>query len=243
MGLAHGGLVDVCEYEVSEMDDIIQYATSFLAVGVFLILFAGRLKGYWQNLSLTLSSVALGLGAALLIVNWLLNTKERSAAASVLVTLVREDVTRYHELFTKKGHAKFGIDNWSAILNNMNQEYKDPTVLRDTDKDTIVRIIAENKDRLRDITSEIQKKFRELSLMLGWDFHPDLFEDVLVGRSEIYRFQELLKYLKEGDIRVGDDDFKLEIRNELIRLYFRIDGIITAVVGRLESVGNRSNGK
>ena len=208
------------------MKKITRFAYPALVMGGALSIVAYWLSGYWQSLALSLVSVFLGFGVALLVINGFINEGERKKAAVVLLQMVLKDVSEYHNLFIRKGHDKFGIPTWNEIIDTMNQNKRNPDALTPEQRTSILEILSENKDEILSVTASIDERFREISYILGWSFHPKIVRDAMLSRMEIAKLQTL----------VNAESLTDDQKKEAIEIYFDFDADSSAVLTSLAGI-------
>ena len=209
------------------MTKITKYALPSFLLAVAAAVGAFWLTDYWQSLLLSLSSVLLGLAAALWVINGFINQEERQGAAVVLMQMVHEDVSSYHSNFLDRGRERFGIPAWNGIIDAMNENQRDPNSLAPEQRLTLLEIIRENKESLLANCNTIDERFREISYILGWSFNPRITRNCISSRMEIQKFKTLASSSEELD----DEQSK-----KLIELYFDIDADASAVLDSLADI-------
>ena len=208
------------------MNKISKYAYPAIIIGIILSILAYWASGYWQGLMFSLISVVLGFGIALLVVNGFINDEERKRAAGVLLQMVLEDVAKLHNLFIQKGYDKFGIPAWNSIIDSMNTNARNPDALAPAQRIGILEILSINKQELLTYITSIDERFREISYVLGWSFHPKIVRDVMSSRMEIAKLRTL----------INAGSLSNEQNKEAINLYFEVDADTTAVLDSLADI-------
>ncbi|MCH7686316.1 MAG: hypothetical protein IH899_06505 [Planctomycetes bacterium] len=208
------------------MQTMTRFAIPSLVLAVASGIGAYFCSGFCQSALLSTAEVLAGLGLALVVVNGFLNQDERKRAAVVLLRMVHEDVVEYHRLFIQKGRDKFGIPVWNGIIDSMNENQRKPEALAPEQRQQVTEMIDENSESLLVTTKSIDERFREVSYVLGWNFHPSVTRDCMQTRLEIDKFRTLL----------SSEDLDEEQCLKKIELYFDIDANASAVLDRLARI-------
>ena len=164
------------------------YIIPSLAFAIGLTMLGYFLDGYFQSIALATASVSLGLSVGLVVVNGFVNEKERRLAAMVLMQMVANDVNDYNTLFISKGRERFGIPVWNEIIDVMNRNRRNPVALTPEQRAGVLEIIEGNAEEIRSVMQRIDSGFREMSYVLGWNFHPKILRDTMLSRMEISEF-------------------------------------------------------
>lgn len=177
---------------------------SFL-LSIMLAIFAYWQTGYWQSLQLSISSVLLGFSIAVLMINGFMNIRERKKSALVLLKFIHKDVATLYNLSLEKGRDKFGLEDWNSVVEAVNNARRDKDSLSPEKRNKIIEILSENEQEIDKLTSSIDDLFREVTYIIGWNFHPKITRDCLQARMEISRYKSLWA---EG---IADEESKKEI--------------------------------
>jgi len=198
-----------------------------LTIGLYLIVGAYWLTGYFQNVALAISSVALGFGIAFLVVNVFLNEEEKKKAAMVLLQLVHESIVKNHEeIFLGKGRDAFGIPEWSSIIQAMNANGRNPDALSPEQRTKVIELIRNQESEIIEVYLSIEEQFKEIGYILGWSFSPQLVRDCMLTRMEITEFRVLISIENPSD----------EQKMKIIEKYFDIDADSSSVLVLLASI-------
>lgn len=179
--------------------------------------------GFAESVLLSLMSTSLSLAVGLVIVNGFINEAERKKAAKVLASMVAVNVAEYHNRFIQLGHQKFGIPEWNGVIETMNQNKRNPDALSPQQRDVVVEILEENKDEIAANVTAIDDGFRELSYILGWNFHPKVTRDAISSRLEIAKLQTAI-----SKIPIPEHE-----KRQAIEKFFDVDAEVTAVLNTL----------
>lgn len=161
-------------------------AAAALAVG-----FGGYLveSEFWTGALIELSGVLLGLGIAVLVVDYYLTSSEKQVAAEPLLKLVEPNVTKLHnELFVQYGRQRFGKDKFESLIDLYQKHDANPEAFAPDQLDEIYEALFEKKDELNRVYEALQEQLRELTLLLGWRFDADITHAALAARLNYATF-------------------------------------------------------
>lgn len=147
---------------------------------------------YFQALAAGLSSTALGLALAVLLVNKFLNSSEKQSAAAPLLQLISPNVRKLHNnLFLKLGRSKFGIDEFNTMIDTYQKNKRDPQAFKPAQRLELFEMIKTNRSELASTYEILQDQFRELSTIAGWSFDPRVVAMTLTARLNFATFKAI----------------------------------------------------
>lgn len=154
--------------------------------------FAGAywLCGYWQNLSISLASVAMSLGAAVLIVNHFILSSDKKLAAKPLAKLIAPNVHKFHnDLFIQNGRDTFGKEKFESLLGIYAKHKGNPEAFSPEDLKAIYESVKKQKDDVAKVFDLLQEQFKELTIMLGWSFDTKIISGAFEARINYATFK------------------------------------------------------
>ena len=212
--------------KISEMTLLSKLTIPAVILTIGAVIGAYYCTGFPQSLLLSTAEVLGGFALALILINGFLNQEERKKAAIVLMEMVHTDIVEYHNAFLREGRDKFGIPVWNGIIDAINENKRKPEALAPEQRTGVLEIIETNADKLSAVTKSFDERFREITYVLGWSFHPKITRDCMRTRLEIDKFRTLL------------DTARLDGEQELkqIELYFDIEADTSAVLNELARI-------
>lgn len=200
---------------------VVGYSSIGLA---FLLAIAGYFlpAGYAQDLVIGTTGTFLGLGIAVLAINYFLGASDRKAAAAPLLKLILPNMREINNvLLIDLLNDHFGIDEAKRLIEIYTNNRGNPKAFSPEQRDRLHAGILTKKTELLRVHSLLGEQLKELSTLVGWSFDSTIVAAALEARLNFVAFQ---KYI---DLAETEDKYKL------IEAY--IDGVAAAkkVVERL----------
>jgi len=126
---------------------------------------------FWQSLLIGLGTTFLGLGLAVLAVNYFLAASDKKLAAKPVLKLIGPNIHKLHnDLFIRHLHKKLGKDQFETLIALYQKHNRNPRAFSPQQRDAIYEAVLEKKDELMSVYEALQEQLRELTLLLGWSF-------------------------------------------------------------------------
>lgn len=200
-------------------------AVGYSSIGLaFVLAIAGYFlpAGYAQDLATGITGTFLGLGIAVIAVNYFLGASDRKAAAAPLLKLILPNMYEINNiLLVDLWNNHFGIDEAKRLVEIYKSNRGNPKAFSPEQRDRIHACILSKKTELLRVHALLGEQLKELSTLVGWSFDSTIVAAALEARLNFVAFQ---KYI---------DSAETEDKYKLIEAY--IDGLAAAkkVVERL----------
>ena len=149
--------------------------------------------GYWQDLIVGVTGTFLGLGVAVLAVNFFLGASDRKAAAGPLLKLIHPNVMRVHnDLFVRLWNESFGIDEGQRLIDIYQKNKRNPKAFSPEQIERIYNCVTSKKDELVQVYETLGDQLRELSTLAGWSFDPHIVAGALEARLNFVTVKSLI---------------------------------------------------
>ncbi len=145
--------------------------------------------GYWQSLFINLATTTLGLTLALVVINVYLDLNTRKDAIKPLLKLVKPTIQEHHNALLNKAWASFGKPQFAELIDRYSENNGDPRSLAPQERETLYKMIKEDKDALFARISTLEAELKELALLLGWSFKPGILRASFSCRYAIVRLK------------------------------------------------------
>lgn len=144
---------------------------------------------FWQPLLISLSTTILGFGIALFVVNHILMSADKKAAADPLVKLILPNIRRLHnDLFIRHLMAELGAAQMEEWLKTYSRHKADPKAFSPEQRDKLYEVIKLRENDLKNVYESLQEQLRELTLLLGWSFDSKIMSDAFSARLSMATF-------------------------------------------------------
>lgn len=199
----------------------IGYVILVAALG-FILGAYGLAPGFWQSLLLGLGTTLIGLGLAVLVVNHLLTSADKRAAAKPLAKLILPHVRKLHnDLFIEHGRQTFGRDRFESLIDLYQKHQRDPIAFAPEDRQALYAAIEAEKDDLSRVFDTLNEQLRELMILLGWSFDAQIVATAMEARLNYATFRAITWDGTEDTQRTAIESF------------FDAEGATSAVLSRL----------
>ena len=156
---------------------------------ILLAVFAFRSDGYWRSLLLNVSTTALGLSAALAIVNFYLDMSAKKTAVYPLLRLIAPSIEEHHNQLLDKMLARFSRPQFQEMAKRYHDNKSDPHALTHDERNAIYEIVEHDKDSFFLQYDRLEQELRELAIILGWSFSPAILSDSFNCRYAIAKLK------------------------------------------------------
>jgi len=163
----------------------IYLATACLLLFIALAIGAAYSNPYWQALLINLSTTALGLAIALIVINVYLDRSARREAVRPLLKLIAPAIGAHHNDLIHAAWDRFGKPQFGEIAKRYTENNGDPRALTPDERNSLYDIIKTNRDRVLDLLGRIDNDLRELVVIIGWSFDPDILKHAFSCRYAI----------------------------------------------------------
>lgn len=146
--------------------------------------------GYLQSLVAGASTTVIGLGLAVLVVNYYFSASDKRAAAIPLLKLIDPNVTELHNaLFVGHWTDRFGTAKATDLIRIYQTNRRNPRAFSPEQCSEIHSVILDKKDELLRVHELLGEQFRELATMTGWSFDPMVTGTSLEARLNFVTFK------------------------------------------------------
>ena len=150
------------------------------------------LNEYLRALLVNAATTFLGLTVALLIVNYYLAATERKDAAAPLAKLIQGAMIELHdELFVEHWNNTFGTHKAKELLKKYHDNKRAPRTFSPQECDEIHAALMAKSAELQRNFDILIDQFRELSMITGWSFDPEITAAALEARLNFVKFKSL----------------------------------------------------
>jgi hypothetical protein len=190
------------------------------------LLYAGyRTTGFQQDVLVSLFSTFLGAAIGLAVVNVFLDRRSKRIAAMPLAQLIQGPIAQFHDdFFITLGRNKFGTARFNELIDDYQNNGRDPVALSPEQRQGISEIIDEHKDRILQVTSDIDARLTDLINVLGWSFDANIISSALTCKQNISQFRA----------HIDPDTDRDRLRR--IEMYLDIDAAAGGALERLYNV-------
>ncbi len=181
-------------------------------------------SGYWTSLFLNLASTLIGIGVGIALINVYFDVKSRRRAIQPLLQLITPSIAKVHNSLLRRGFDNFGMPQFKEIMDRYHVNNRDPRALSPDERNKLYDIVKSDKNGVLALYDMLESDLRELTIVLGWSFDPQILASAFACRYAITKMRSV--------VFDDSDQCKLDVCEQ----FLDVDGAASLVFARLVKV-------
>ena len=144
---------------------------------------------YFQSLWASGAVTSVGLGVALLVVNYYLDRKSKNRALSALFELVGPSLHDLTDTLVREAHDFFGEHDFDTLTDTYQKGGWKSTALNPEQRQKIYHLVADNRAIFLPLLTRLNESLMEFSSVVGWTFNPQVLYLTFSCRSAVNKVQ------------------------------------------------------